>query len=217
MSRFLKEPVNGLTHFATALVCVPGAVVLWQSGEGNLPRQISLLIFGLSLILMFAASAAYHLLDVSPRRVLWLRRLDHVAIFVLIAGTYTPVTFNALSGGWRSGMLIAIWTIAAAGIAFKLLYVNVHRAISAGLYLAMGWLAMIAAGQIYRALPPGGILWLLIGGLFYTLGALIYATKWLDFFPGVFGFHEVWHLFVMAGAASHYWLVLRYVAPLAPL
>src|SRR3990172_4039518 len=206
MRRFLKEPVNGLTHLLTALAFIPGAILLLVRTDGDPPKQASLLVFGLSLILMFAASAAYHLLAVPPEKTVWLRRLDHTAIFLLIAGTYTPVVFNVFSGGWRAGMLIAIWTIAFVGIIFKLFFVNIHRGISAGLYVLMGWLAVIGAGQIFKFLPAGGIVWLLVGAFFYTVGAVIYATKRLDFLPGVFGFHEVWHLFVIAGAVSHYFL-----------
>lgn len=213
MRRFLKEPVNGLTHLITALAFIPGAILLLTRADGDTPKQASLLIFGLSLILMFSASAAYHLLVLSPEKTVWMRRMDHTAIFLLIAGSYTPIVFNVFTGSWRSGMLIAIWAIAAVGIVFKLFFVNIHRGISAGLYLLMGWLAVIGAGQIWKFLPMGGIIWLVVGGLFYTVGAVIYATKRLDFFPGVFGFHEVWHLFVISGAVSHYFLVLNYVVP----
>lgn len=213
MHKILKEPVNGLTHLIAALVGIPGLALLLARSHGDLPKQVSLLIFGLSLILQFCASAAYHLLDLSAEKVTWLRRLDHVAIFLLIAGTYTPAAFNILSGGWRVGLLVAIWLIALVGVIFKVAYINAPRWLTVGLYLMMGWLVVIPIKLFWQLLPPGALTWLALGGAFYTVGAVIYLLKRPNFFPGVFGFHEVWHLFVIAGAASHYLLMLNYVVP----
>ena len=172
-------------------------------------------IFGLSLIALYSASALYHLLPVSPAATARLRRLDHMMIFILIAGTYTPVCVLALEGGWRAGLLGLVWTLALCGVALKLLWMEAPRWLSVGVYLAMGWLAVIAASAIFRAVPPGGMAWILGGGLVYSVGAVIYGLKWPDPAPGVFGFHELWHLFVLAGSACHFLAMLLYIAPIA--
>jgi hemolysin III len=137
-----------------------------------------------------------------------------MTIFVLIAGTYTPVCLLALDGGWRLGLLGLIWSLALCSVLLKLLWMESPRWLSVVLYLAMGWLAVVAASAIFRAVPAGGIVWLLAGGVVYSVGALIYGFRRPDPLPGTFGFHELWHLFVLAGSACHFWAMLRYIAPL---
>jgi len=151
-------------------------------------------IFSFSLVALYGASALYHLLPVSQSGVARLRRLDHMTIFLLIAGTYTPICVLALEGGWRVGLLGLVWTLALCGIVFKLFWMGTPRWLSVGISLAMGWLAVIAASAIFRAIPPAGIAWILYDGLIYSAGALIYALKRPNLVPGVFGFHELWHL-----------------------
>ena len=138
-----------------------------------------------------------------------------MTIFVVIAGTYTPFCLLALDGGWRWGLLGLIWSLALCGVLLKALWMDAPRWLSVVLYLGMGWIAVIATPALLRALPPGGIIWVLAGGLVYSAGALVYGLKRPNPVPGVFGFHELWHLFVLAGSACHFWAVLRYVAPLA--
>lgn len=209
----LREPVNGLTHLAAAGAALVGlAVLLLVSGWDEPLKVFSLLVYGLSLVLMFSASAVYHLVWSGPRFSGLLRRLDHSAIFLLIAGTYTPICLHFFSGFWRGPLLGIIWSMAAAGILLKVFLVSTPRWITAGIYLIMGWMAVLGIQEISRQLPPGAMLWLFSGGLFYTVGALVYIFKKPDFFPGVFGFHEVWHIFVILGSASHFILVLLYVA-----
>jgi hemolysin III len=211
----LREPVNGLTHAASALLALLGLGVLLAASPPDWLARLALLAYGLSLVLLFSASAAYHLVKTTPERTLLLRKLDHTAIFLLIAGTYTPVCAIALSGAWRWGLLAVIWTLAAIGIVFKLAFMRGPRWLSVVIYVAMGWLGVVGFGPLVQAVPPAGIGWLVAGGLLYTAGALIYATRWLNFFPGVFGFHEVWHLFVSAASAAHFVFVLGYVVPAA--
>ena len=172
-------------------------------------------IFGLSLIALYSASTLYHLLPLSPAGIARLRRVDHMAIFVLIAGTYTPFCLLALDGAWRMGLLSVIWVLAMCGVSFKVFWMGAARWLSVALYLGMGWVAVIAAPALLRAVPVGGMAWVLGGGLTYSAGALVYGLKRLNPVPGVFGFHELWHLFVVAGSACHFWAVLHYVAPLA--
>jgi hemolysin III len=210
---FLKEPVAGLTHVAAGLAAVAGGVALWITGHGDLTKQVSLLIYSASLVAQYTASSAYHLIRASPPWSAMLRKIDHASIFALIAGSYTPVAVNVLSGNWRWGVLLGMWTVAFAGIAFKLATIKTRRWINVGMYVGMGWIGVIPAYQVFQILPPQALVWLVLEALFFTVGAVIYGTKKLDLFPGVFGFHEVWHLFVIAGSLSHFVFVLLYVVP----
>jgi hemolysin III len=215
MKRRLREPVSGLTHLVGVLLALVALIVLLAKAAGRADQLVAFGIFGLSLIALYGASALYHLLPVSASAIARLRRLDHMTIFILIAGTYTPVCVLALGGVWRAGLLGLIWTLALCGIVLKLLWMDAPRWLSVGVYLAMGWLAVIAASAIFQAIPSGGIAWILIGGLVYSAGALIYGLKLPNPVPGIFGFHELWHLFVMAGSACHFWVMLRYIAPIS--
>jgi hemolysin III len=213
----LREPVNGLTHLAGGLLACVGLVVLLETAAsaGRVDQIVAFGIFGLSLIALYTASALYHLLPLSPPGVARLRRVDHMMIFVLIAGTYTPFCLLALDGGWRVGLLILIWGLALCGVLLKLLWMGASRWLSVALYLGMGWVAVIAAPALFQAVPPRGMAWVLGGGLVYSVGAIVYGVRRPNPVPGAFGFHEVWHLFVMAGSACHFWAVLHYLVPLA--
>lgn len=217
MIRKFREPVSGLTHLAAGILAAAGLVILvaMALSSGSVDRIVAVGIYGCSLVALYAASALYHLLPVSESAIARLRRLDHTMIFVLIAGTYTPVCLLALSGGWRWGLLGTVWALALCGVLLKLLRMDYHRWVSVALYLGLGWMALIAAPAILRALPVGGVAWIAAGGLVYSAGAIVYAVKRPDPIPGAFGFHELWHLFVIAGSACHFWAVAYYVAPLA--
>jgi len=209
----LREPVNGLTHCFAAVAAAVGLVVLLVLGWQNLSKVLSFSVYGASLILLFAASATYHLVRARPEALGILRRLDHAAIFLLIAGTYTPFCMLMFSGFWKWGLLIIVWSLAVIGIAVKMFIMQAPRWLSAGVYLVMGWLCLAAAGEMLRVLSPGALLWLAAGGLIYTAGAVVYITKTLDFLPGKFGFHEVWHIFVILGALAHFIAIAVYIAP----
>src|ERR671913_203487 len=213
----LREPVNGLTHLAAGLLAFIGLVVLMATAAsaGRTDQLVAFGVFGVSLISLYTASTLYHLLPLSPVGVARLRRLDHMMIFVLIAGTYTPFCLLALEGAWRVGLLSMIWGLAVCGILLKLFWMGAPRWLSVALYLGMGWVGVIAAPALFLAVPTGGIVWVLGGGLLFTAGALIYWLKRPNLVPGLFEFHELWHLFVVAGSACHFWAVLHYVAPLA--
>jgi hemolysin III len=213
----LREPVNGLTHLTGGLLASIGLIVLLvtAASEGRTDQLVAFGIFGFSLITLYSASALYHLLPLSPLGVARLRRVDHMSIFLLIAGTYTPFCLLALDGGWQVALLCLIWGLALCGILLKLLWMEAPRWLSVALYLGMGWVALVAAPALFRAVPAGGMVWVLGGALVYSAGALIYGLKRPNPIPGVLGFHELWHLFVMAGSACHFWAVLGYIAPLA--
>jgi len=210
----LREPVNALTHLGSAAVAMIATAVLFilvLFSAPYIPWVVSLLVYGLSLCLMFFASGIYHAISAGPRLTGVLRKLDHSAIYLLIAGTYTPFCVIAFSGFWQWGFLAIIWTLAVAGIITKLFIIRAPRWITAGVYVVMGWLSVFAIQEMLAVLPAASIFWLLIGGLIYTAGAVVYITKKMDFYPGLFGFHEVWHIFVILGAVSHFLAVVNLV------
>lgn len=213
MIKKLREPVNGLTHLGAAIASAIGLIILIVIGWGNIGKTISLTIYGISLILLFTASAIYHMVKARPSILNNLRKLDHSAIYILIAGTYTPFCFNLFTGFWQWGMLILVWSLAFIGVAVKLLWMDAPRWLYTGVYIAMGWLAVLGGKELLATMPVGAIVWLLIGGITFTLGAIVYATRSFNFFPGKFGFHEVWHIFVMVGALAHFIGILVYIAP----
>jgi len=203
----LREPFNGLSHLAGAIGAFWGGIVLLIVGWSGTERIISVFIYIFSLISMFSASATYHLTKVKPRIQEILRKIDHSAIFLLIAGTYTPICLNAFTGFWRLGFLFIIWGIAVMGIIIKVFYIRSPRWLNVGMYILMGWISVLAWRQMV-GLPISALVWLIVGGIIYSLGAVVYATKIFNFVPGKFGFHEVWHLFVIGGALAHFISVL---------
>ena len=214
--RYLREPVNSLTHFAGILLSLIGLVTLLALSKGEVWRTVSFGIYGLSLVTLYTASTLLHALKVGPRLERRLRIFDHAAIFGLIAGTYTPITLVTLqpeytTWGWT--LFGVAWGLALLGIVFKIVWIGAPRLFSTGLYLLMGWLSVVAAVPILRAMPTGGLLWLAVGGLFYSVGAVVYGLKKPDFYPQIFGYHELWHLFVLAGSFCHFMMMLNYVLP----
>lgn len=207
----IKDPVSGLSHLAGLVLAIAGLVFLILRTYPVVDKMVVIIIYGASLILLYGASSVYHLLDTSPRITRVLRKIDHVSIFMLIAGCYTPVFYLGLSGNWRLGMLIAVWSIALAGMILKIAWITVPRMISTVLYVALGWIAVVPFYQLIQSIPLAAIFLMILGGVFYTVGAVIYAKKSWDFFPGVFGFHEVFHFWVLAGSVTHYILMYRYI------
>jgi hemolysin III len=208
MLKKLREPVNSLTHWIGAILALAGLIALLVVGWGTPAKVVSLIIYGASLIFLFSASATYHMVRAKDKVLEIFRKIDHSAIYFLIAGTYTPFCINAFTGFWKWGMLTIIWSLALIGIGIKVFIIRVPRWLNAGIYIAMGWLVIGASGQLLAALPVWVLTWLLIGGIVYTLGAVVYITKMFNFVPGVFGFHEVWHIFVLLAAAAHFVAVM---------
>jgi len=205
----LRDPASGLSHLAGVALSVVGLVVLLRVAVGNHdPWQIvSFAIFGGSLILLYSASAIYHLLNVPARAGVVLRKLDHIMIFVLIAGTYTPVCLVALRGPAGYAMLAVIWSLAVAGVFFKVFYLNAPRWAYTGIYLLMGWICVFAIVPLARAVGVRRLLWLFAGGVFYSVGAVIYGLKKPNLVPGWLGFHEIFHIFIILGSLSHFYFV----------
>ncbi|HLH22174.1 MAG TPA: hemolysin III family protein [Chloroflexota bacterium] len=205
--------LRGWSHAIAALGAVPALAALLGPSLADPPRAVSLLVYGLSMIELLAVSASYHLRAWRPSVRATLRALDHASIFVLIAGTYTPIAFNVLAGGERVGVLVTVWALAAVGVTCSVRTHRLPRWARTGLYLAMGWVALIPAPSLVRALPGLAVGGLVAGGLFYTAGALVYVRRWPDPLPRVFGFHEVFHLLVIAGAATFAATIWIWIVP----
>ena len=208
----LREPVNGLTHFFAAIAAAFGLVVLLLLGWGDPVKEVSLFVYGLSLILMFSASATYHMVNAGPVVTARLRKFDHTAIYLLIAGTYTPICLHFFTGFWSWGMVVVIWALALIGVIVKLFVINAPRWATAAVYLVMGWLGVLGFRQILGNMPPPAIAWLAAGGILFTVGAVIYVTRKPDPWPGVFGFHAIWHIFIILACLADYILIARYIA-----
>ena len=203
-----EEIANSVTHGVGALLSVAGMVLLIVRAAlyGGAIEIVSVIIYGLSLFLLHLSSTLYHALH-APRakRVFWI--FDHAAIYLLIAGSYTPFLLLSLWGKWGLVLMIAIWTMAILGIVFKSLFIGRLRKTSTALYVVMGWLIVIAARQLWLNVPHEGLLFMLIGGLCYTGGVVFYCWKRLKFG------HMIWHLFVLAGSAFHYFAILLWLLP----
>ncbi len=206
----LKDPVSAMSHLLGVVLSIAGTIILLQQRSQPLDR-LAMAVFGASLICLYAASTIYHALDVSEKTNLILRKIDHAMIYVLIAGTYTPMCLIALKGAWGTALLITIWIIALAGIALTLLWFAAPRWLTTTIYVLMGWLCVIAVIPLKQTVGLAGLAWLLAGGILYTVGAVIYATKRPQITFGPVGFHEIFHIFVLGGSLCHYILMLNHL------
>lgn len=211
--RGLKEPFCGLSHFIGAALSVILLIVMLSVADGRPRRLVAFTVYGLSLIALYLSSAIYHSLHTDAETERRLQLMDYATIFLLIAGTYTPVCLITLRGVGGMPILIAEYTMAVTGIGILLFWRNAPHAVRVPFYIVMGWLAVVAWPQLSAALPTAALWWLVLGGLFYTFGTVIYATDRPHLWPGKFSAHDLWHLFVMAGSACHAILVLYYIAP----
>jgi hemolysin III len=200
------ERFNSISHVMGAAAALAGLVILVvaASRQGNPWKIVSFSIYGATLLLLYASSALYHSLGGKAKDVF--RRLDHHAIYLLIAGTYTPFTLVTLRGPWGWSLFGVIWGLAVLGIVVDSLPQKGLRILPVVIYLLMGWLVLMALKPLLQALPSTGFVWLLLGGLFYTCGIVFYALG-----ERVRHFHGIWHLFVLLGSISHYLTVLFYV------
>ena len=212
----LRDPISGLTHLLGAILSIVALILLvyYSVKHATVWHIVAFSIFGASLILLYTASSLYHLLPLSEKGVTILRKIDHMMIFVLIAGTYTPICLVALRGPWGWSLLSIIWLIAIAGIILKGFWFNIPRWLSTLIYALMGWLAVTVLYPLIKTIPLGGFIWLVVGGLLYTIGAVIYGLKWPNITSKFLGFHEIFHIFVMMGSFSHFMLMFRYILPL---
>lgn len=210
MTRF-REPVNGFTHLVGVVLGCAGLVWLVLVTQDEPAKLISVLVYGICVILLYSASTTFHLVNGSERTVLLLRRLDHAAIYLMIAGTYTPIVYNTLDGAWRWSVLLLVWLLAAVGIVYKLMFLKGQGShFSTLLYMGMGWVGIITLPEALRLLHPGALLLILAGGLTYSVGALVFALQRPNLHRW-FGHHELWHLFVLGGSALHFAAIVLYV------
>ncbi|MDX1531183.1 MAG: hemolysin III family protein [Rhodothermales bacterium] len=205
-ARLREEVASAVTHGVGLVLAVGSAPVLVVLGglRGGALHATSFAVYGTALVLCYAASTLYHAFQ-QPRLKHLFRVLDHAAIYLLIAGTYTPVAVLSLEGPWGWGLLTAVWAIAVVGCVFKLFFVDRFRGLSTVGYLVMGWLMVVALEEIIASVPAAAFAWLVVGGLFYTAGVVFFVWERLPYN------HAVWHLFVIAGSASHYVALLIYV------
>ena len=213
----IKEPGSAITHFIGMLMAIFAAVPLLIKAAHEPSRIyiISLTIYAASLILLYAASTSYHTFDISPKVNTILKKIDHMMISVLIAGSYTPVCLIVLKGKTGIILLTIVWAIAIAGILIKAFWVYCPKWVSSVLYIGMGWTCVLAFTQILNNMSPAAFGWLLAGGIIYTVGGVIYALK-LPIFNSKhknFGSHEIFHLFVMGGSACHFVVMYAFLLP----
>ncbi|AEB76257.1 PAQR family membrane homeostasis protein TrhA [Clostridium botulinum] len=214
MNKF-REPVSGLTHLFGVIISIIGLILLIKC-QSLMPyattlEYVAIIMFGISLILLYTASSVYHLVKASEKVIKFLRRLDHSMIYILIAGTYTPVCLISLQGKLRWILFIGIWSCALMGIVFKMVWFNSPRWLSTLFYVLMGWIAVFIISPLSKIIDTKGLILMFLGGVLYTLGAIIYATKWPKIKSKIFGFHEIFHLFVLGGSLCHYFMVLKYI------
>jgi hemolysin III len=208
-----KPLLRGWSHAAAAVVAIAGLVTLIVITRHDPAKLVSMVVYGTALVLLFSVSATYHIFNWPPRVKDWLRRADHATIFVFIAATYTPLMFNVLEGWWRVGVLVAIWVCAVAGVAGAAPFLRIPRQLLAALYLAMGWVAVVALVPLTAALGWFAAVLIALGGLQYSLGAAAYAFRRPRLWPRVFGYHELFHLAVISASVTFYVIVVRYAVP----
>jgi hemolysin III len=208
----VKPRLRGVLHeyaFFISLGCGAGLVVAASDGRA----RVAAVVYAAAVSALLGTSALYHRVTWAPRARRWMRRLDHSMIFVLIAGTYTPVALLALSGSLSRTILIVVWAGALGGVVFKLLWIDAPKWLFAVVYVALGWVSAAVFGQLPAAIGWLGVSGLAVGGLLYTVGAVVYASGWPDPSPRVFGYHEVFHVLVVAAAALHYAVIAFAVLP----
>ena len=212
----LREPVSTWTHGLGLLMAIPATVFLWQRGQAcSIAKRLSLLVFGMSLVACYGASTLFHAVRDRGHGIAFYDRLDRIGIFLLIAGTYTPLAWNLLGGWWRGVTLSVVWLIAATASVLLAAGGPLSQAWMTGLYLAMGWGVVACYAELARVVSHRALAPLVVGGVSYSLGAVLNVLRWPVIWPGVFGPHELFHLFVIAGSLAHYYLVLKVAVPYA--
>jgi hemolysin III len=211
----LRDPVSAGTHLFWCLWSVYATGLLWKLARGDRGRQVAVGCFGLSMVLLYAASGTYHAIPARfPALIHAFRLLDHSGIYVLIAGTYTPTVAVLLAGRLRVAILTLVWGVAAAGIACKCLLPWPPYWLTVALYIGMGWLTVLFIVPLVRAVGLRGLAWVVVGGACYMAGGVCDAVEWPVLYPGVVGSHEVLHVLDMGGTLAHVLFVTRYVLPL---
>ena len=203
------ERFSSLSHMTGAVAAILGTLALIIITRHRIDLLSISLVYGFSIIFLFSASTIYHARKRSEDgNSLW-RKFDHLAIFFMIAGTYTPLCYIYLGGGWKWGIIIAQWSLVIIGALFKFFYLKAPRFISTIIYLLMGWMAVIVVGKLLPIMTMKEVIFLLSGGILFTIGAIVYVMKFPDPLPGRIGFHGIFHIFIMLGGAVHYLMVYQ--------
>ncbi len=214
MERYLREPINGITHLIGAVLSLFALIAMllktYMTGGSTL-TVVSVLAFGISMILLYSASATYHSVIADAKIIKRLKRLDHSMIFILITGSYTPFCLVALHGKVGMNLFLAVTTCAVLGIIFKLCWVTCPKWVSSVMYIGIGWFAIFAIYPMSKVLPFAALIWLVLGGVMYTIGGVIYALKSKKIRIGAFGGHEIFHVFIMLGSLCHFICVFAYI------
>jgi hemolysin III len=211
----VKDPFSGYSHaFGVALSALGLLLLLMRAAANGASAWhfVSFSVFGAGLILLYSASSLYHLLNLRPGKMLVFRKIDHIMIFVLIAATYTPICLIPLRGPWGWWLFGAVWTCTAAGIIMKALFFKAPRWLYTVNYLLISWACVICIAPMLRTIPVGGLILLLAGGVSYSVGAVVYATKWPGRSARIFGFHELFHVFILIGSLCHFLMMYLYLA-----
>ena len=209
----LREPVSAWSHCLGLMLALPGILLLWRRSGGDHAKRLSLLVYGLSLAFCYTASTLYHGLRIPEDRLAAFNLLDHIGIFALIAGSYTPLAWGLMRGRWRWGTLTTVWSITAVASGLLAIGGPFPPLVTTGLYLAMGWGGFACYAELARVVSHRDLRPLVAGGLWYSVGAVLNLLRWPVLWPGHFGAHELFHLFVLAGSLAHYRLMLRVVVP----
>lgn len=209
----IREPVNAWTHGVWFLLCIPATAVLLRAARGDRLKQLGFAVFGVCSLFCFGSSALFHTAALPRRGIGFFELLDFIGIYLLIAGSMTPLALVALTGWWRRLTLAGAWAFAAVGIILRLSWDTMPREVYTGLYLGMGWGILLSYFALARALTHRAMGLGVLGGVLYSIGAMCNLMRWPMIYPGVFGAHEVMHLFVMGGSLAHFFFMLRVVAP----
>ncbi len=213
----VRDLVSGLTHCIGAGLSLVGLVILivFSAIWGDAYDIVSFTIFGVGLFLLYLFSTLYHWLNIGEKGLTVFKKLDHIMIYILIASSYTPICLGPLRGPWGWSIFGIVWGFAVLGTILTAVWIKAPRALTTGIYIAMGWVVIIAIYPLIQVFNSAGmlysLLWLLAGGIFYTIGGLMYGLKWPKINFKHFGFHEIFHIFVMLGSACQYWFILYYV------
>lgn len=213
----MHHPVRGFLHGTAAVFSVVGMIVLAVQTAWDLPRMVTMIVFGVSMVALYTTSSLYHSVPWKERWKKRMQRFDHSMIFLLVAGTYTPIAFNVLTGSWKWITLGVVWAIAVFGILQKMLFPDVGNWLSMTLYMVMGWFAIIPVRELFDRLPLEAMVLLIVGGASYSVGMILLVSKRPSLFPRVFSYHEVFHVLVISGTLLHFLMILFYVAPVERL
>ena len=216
--RKIKDPFSGFSHALGAIASIVGLVFLIiyaaKYGEGAWD-VVTFTIFGVALLLLYTFSSLYHLLNLGPTGTSVFRKFDHIMIYIFIAATYTPICLGPLRGGWGWSIFGVVWGLALFGVFLSIFWIKAPRWLTTSIYLVMGWTVLVALYPMITIFAELGasssLWWLLAGGIFYTIGAVIYGLKWPNLHISWLGFHEIFHIFILLGSLCQYWFIIRYV------